>query len=180
VRVRKSLLYFLCAPVNVVSWGVILFMRVCWGRSLGWEEGCLTCTLREGSWPVRTWYSRVVFNDVRVPRRGTTLGHAIFYGPSSRGDIGEGWTPTQAHEHVHVRQFEGSMAAGFFMGALAFLISRELLVFGLLWVTGHFSMLLSNWFVAWLRGVPVFRDSVHEDHAYAAGELYQLGRRGCL
>lgn len=165
---RLATLAILCLPFNlIVGWPVILFIRAAWGTKLRWENApgsggmpALTCELKPGSWPDRTWY------------RGwaaTTLGHAIFYGAGIRTD-GE-WNRTQAHEHDHVEQFEGAMSAhavlGLLIGApLEFVSFAAGIAVALsIWFLGWLVFLSGGWLGALLRGEPIYRGSAHEEAA---------------
>jgi len=185
---RHILLYVTALPWNLlVAWPIVLAIRVLWGKELGWEtppkyaqeEGggggpCLTCQMKPGSFPVvqgmfpKGWYFNKRTNS---PWGGTTLGHGIFYGPNGRTTPFD-WTRTQAHEHVHVEQFEVSMMGSFLVGLVAGIVMLiagrpivALSVFLGVWTTGYLVMGVAGWLTAWLRGEEAYWGSTHEESA---------------
>lgn len=165
-------LYLLALPWNLtVAWPAVLLIRLLWGHALRWEMppaplpggAVLACDLRPDSWPARTWYK---------PWGGTTLGHGIFYGAHViRGGV---WGRVQAHEHVHVEQFEVSMFGSAFMGMVSWSVIAELghgglavLVGTLLWWAGGLLTVIGGAAVALMRGESPYRGSAHEESAYS-------------
>lgn len=192
------LLYFVCLPVDLLSWLAMLFIRFAWGNGLRWETPqsigrpggpVLSVELSEGSWPVTpgTWPKGFYIHhiDKRRPSHpmtwgGTTLGHAIMYGPGRRAIEGERWAPVQVHEHVHVEQFEAAMLRSFIVGLLVAILgsiwgqSTASICIGLLiWALGYVLMGAANWTTAVLRGEDAYRGSHHEEAAYAIDDLYE-------
>ena len=187
---RHIALYIIGAPWNLfAAWPVVLLIRLFWGKGLRWETPpdanqrgggpCLTCQIKEGSLPVRKgrwpvgWYLHD--RDATPPRPwgGTTLGHAIFYGPNGRRGDTE-WTRTQEHEHYHVEQFEAAMVGSFIAGLLAFVVVLlsgrfvgAVLLGAALWALGYVLMGVGGWVAALLRGEPAYRGSQHEESARA-------------
>lgn len=198
---RHIVLYLVCAPWNLlVGWPVVLLIRLLWGKELRWEtppyyktEGggpALTCQIRPGSFPVSQgrWPKGWYLHDRKTGAAwgATTLGHAIFYGPGGRDcnwpDI---WTRTQAHEHVHVEQFEASMLGGFIVGvSIAVVLAvlghhvAGLILGGLIWSMGYLVMGVGGWLTALLRGEKAYRGSQHEESAYAQTERLQRLSKG--
>lgn len=183
-------LYLVSLPWDLlVAWPTVLLIRVLWGKDLRWETPrayswkhgggggpCLTCTIRENSFPVtpgtwpRGWY---LLRGTSQPWGGTTLGHAIFYGPRGRLDA-EGWTFVQAHEHVHVEQSEVAAVQGLFFGLVAGIIPWALghvvagtVVFAGCWTFGYLTMAAAGWLTAALRGEEAYWGSTHEESARA-------------
>ncbi len=168
--IRHILLFILCLPFNLlVGWPVVLGIWALWGHNLRWEIApksgglsALTCELKPGSWPDRTWYQHWA---------ATTLGHAIFYGARIRAD-GE-WVGVQAHEHIHVEQFEGTMSSHAVLGLLLFVSVMALspaaaAIVGLMvWFLGYLTFLVGGWLGAILRGEPAYSGSAHEKAARA-------------
>jgi len=199
---RHIVLYVVCAPWDIlVAWPLVLIIRLLWGHRLRWEtppyhkeEGggpVLTCELLPGSLPVRKgrWPVGWYLHDRKhgVPWGATTLGHGIFYGPWARESLSaDSWTRTQAHEHVHVEQFEASMVSSFLvaLGVVVLLVAlghfRAAAVAGcVLWSLGYLLMGVGGWLAAFFRGEPMYRGSQHEESAYAQGRLRdQAGRQG--
>lgn len=165
-------LYLICLPWNLtIAWPAILCIRLLWGTNLRWEMppaplpggAVLACDLRPNSWPARTWYK---------PWGGTTLGHGIFYGAHvNKAGV---WGRVQAHEHVHVEQFEVAMFGSFFSGTSIWAVFSGLghgglsvLVGMLLWWVGGLLAVLGGTMVALMRGESPYRGSAHEESAYA-------------
>lgn len=185
----KWLLYVIAFPWDLlVAWPVVVLVNLFWGDGLKWEKpppykrtigggglSCLTCQIRHGTYPVvpgrfpKGWYYN---KKTKSPWGGTALGHAIFYGPKGRGQ--GSWTRTQAHEHVHVEQFEVSMLQSFlvgeFVGVAVWMAGHPWWGLGLflaIWTTGYFMMALAGWLVALLRGEEAYWGSAHEESARA-------------
>jgi hypothetical protein len=196
---RHVFLYIVSFPWDlIVAWPIVLIVRLLWGKDLKWETPppysrekgggggpCLTCQMKEGSFPVtpgifpKGWY----FNKkTERPWNGTTLGHGIFYGPSGRHGGWQNWTKTQAHEHIHVEQSEVSMLGSFVVGLIAgiviFVLGHPVAAvstfFGI-WFTGYLIMGISGWLTAWLRGEEAYRGSAHEESA--RGQSADLSKR---
>lgn len=166
--VRRIVLLVLCLPFNLlVAWPVVFAFWALWGTNLRWEIAptsgglwALTCDFKPDSWPDRTWYRRW---------GATTLGHGIFYGSHIR-KAGQ-WSPVQAHEHVHVEQFEGTMVAhavlGLLQAALTPLSAYAWAIGLVTWFLGYLVFLLGGWLGALLRGESVYMGSAHEEAARA-------------
>jgi len=184
------ILYFVALPWNVlVAWPVVLLVRALWGEDLRWETPppydrkkgggggpCLTCRIRENSFPVtkgtfpKGWY---VHKASGRPWGGTTLGHGIFYGPYGRKGKND-WTETQAHEHVHVEQGEVAMLRSFVVGLSTGVVLLSLghpiagtMMFLTLWTIGYLLMGIAGWVTAVLRGEEAYWGSTHEESARA-------------
>jgi len=185
---RHILLYFFAAPWNVlVAWPIVLLIRLLWGKDLKWETPppyslkkgggggpCLTCQIMYGSFPVtpgtfpKGWY---IHKKSKRPWGGTTLGHGIFYGPDGRC-ISDRWTSVQAHEHVHVEQYEVSMLKSFIVGMVSGIVLFTLghfvaaiATFLGIWATGYLMMGVAGWLTALLRGEEAYWGSTHEESA---------------
>lgn len=187
---RHILLYIVSLPWDLlVAWPVVLWIRLLWGKDLRWETPppydprkgggggpCLSCQMKEGSFPVvpgtfpKGWYFRKKSNR---PWGGTSLGHGVFYGPNGRKGPGE-WTRTQAHEHIHVEQAEVSMLRSFIVGLAAGIVIlalghpiAALVTFLSIWTTGYLMMGVAGWLTALLRGEEAYHGSTHEESARA-------------
>lgn len=196
----RVFLYLVCLPWDLVTWPMILLIRLFWGENLRWEREptqgspALTCDLKPYSWAARTWYARKYkingkktkvenhpdVQDVYGKYRtwgGTTLGpHAIFYGPGRR--VEGKWWAVQQHEHRHVEQGEAAMMQGFMFGLPVFIsamiMSTWLWIMALvMWTLGYVSM-TANFFVALLRGEEAYRGSHHEEAAYDNDDLWEI------
>lgn len=170
---RRAVLFLICLPMNLlVGWPIILFIRAAWGTGLRWEIApgsgglpALTCDLKGGSWPARTWYKSWA---------ATTFGHAIFYASGVRTD--GTWSTEQDHEHRHVEQFEGAMGAHALLGLLLFFALVGVspwpaVACGLsVWMLGWLTHLVGGWIAAILRGEPAYSGSAHEEAARAQAD----------
>lgn len=178
---RYWLLYLASLPGDVIAWVVVFAIWFFWGTKLHWYEG-LWCELKPDSWPTRTWYrvtvkGRHVLNTdtekygTWLTWGGTTLGHGGFFGPCRSGDTGID-SLVEAHERVHVEQYEVAMVAGSLLSVVQAL--------GLMW-TGqdpNWAWLLTQWVlsalylygiscvVAWLRGENPYFENAAEENAY--------------
>jgi len=182
-------LYVFCLPWNLlVGWPAVLGVRLLWGEKLRWEKPppydynkgggggyCLTSQFKPDAKPVQEggWYFR---KKNKRPWGGTTLGHAIFYGPTGRRD--DGWSGTQAHEHVHVEQFEGTMLRSFLVGLVVGIVLWSLghlgAGFGLflgIWTTGYLMMGVAGGLTAILRGEEPYWGSTYEESARAQDDI---------
>lgn len=182
------ILFLVALPWDLlVAWPIVLLIRGLWGKDLRWETPpaysrehgggggpCLTCTIRENSFPVtpgrwpRGWY---LHKDSGCPWGGTTLGHAIFYGPYATAR-------TKTHEHIHVEQAEVSMVQGFVVGLACGIVLWSLghpvagtVVLLAVWTTGYLVMGLAGWLTAMLRGEEAYWGATHEESARAQTDL---------
>ena len=190
--IRRLLTYFVSLPNDIFAWLAVFLIWLFWGEDLHWERDALVCRLKENSWPTRSWYRVKRFNPITNKSEyvritggladgqwqtwgGTTLGHAIFYGPNRRlADEPRNWEPLQVHEHVHVEQCEASMLRAFLIAAG---VGPELWALGhpvaalatflIIWATGYIFMGVGGLTTAWLRGEDAYRGSHHEEAAYA-------------
>ena len=154
---RKIFNYLFSFPADCVGWLTVLFLWACWGTKLRWQYGCLTCELKPGSWPMRTWYKGWA---------ATCLGHAMFFAPKIQFGPGAD-TPTEVHELHHVRQTEAAMLGSFVVGLVALLGGCNLWVALAIWATGSLLMMLSSGVSAVLNGDHFYWGAHHEVAAYA-------------
>lgn len=189
---RHLISYVASLPWDLVAWGVVLAIRALWGKELCWERPrdnpetpgapggpVLTCELRGDSLPARKgrWLAGWYLRPDGFPWGGTTLGHAIFYGPGRRSRPGERWSAMQVHEHVHVEQFESAMLSSMVVGAVV-AVGWHPIAGVAVWFTGVLQFLCASWVTAILRGEPAYRGSHHETAAYAVEKSYraEVGR----
>lgn len=191
----RIFIYLICLPWDVLTWPMILAIRLFWGENLRFEKEptqggpVLTVDLKPYSWPCRTWYA-IKVNRKKVENRldvqdtygkyrtwgGTTLGpHAIFYGPGRR--VEGKWWEIQQHEHRHSEQGEAYMFAALMFAAPVFIYSmvygNQLWIMSLImWTLGYVSM-TANFLVAILRGENPYRGSHHEEAAYDNSNLFK-------
>jgi hypothetical protein len=150
----------------------ILPFNALWGENLRWEEGSLVFNLKKDSWPNRTWYK---------DWSGTAAGHAIMY--AQHVWVMEEDSPLhriQVHEQFHVKQYEAAMLSAFLLGLIVFSVvfclghlSAAILLGLGVWLTGYVQMGIGGWCSAWIRGERFYRDSAHEQAAYAVDFKYQ-------
>jgi len=191
VKWTHWILYLVTLPWDLlIAWPVVLIIRLLWGKNLHWETPppyerskgggggpCLTCQIGHGTFPVvpgvfpKGWYYN---KRTKSAWGGTALGHAIFYGPDGRTDFRSQWSRTQAHEHVHVEQFEVAMLQSLIVGVAAGLVVGFLesalygsIVFLIIWTLGYLLMGIAGWATATLRGEEAYWGSAHEESARA-------------
>lgn len=184
------ILYGICLPWDLfVAWPVVLLIRLFWGKDLRWEQPppyspkvgggggpCLSCQIRPGTFPVtpgifpKGWYFDKSSNTAWG---GTALGHGIFYGPYGR-TFEVDWTETQAHEHVHVEQFEVAMFSSLLFGlvvGIGLWVSGYVILGTVLflscWMSGYLIMGIAGWITAVLRGEQAYWGATHEESARA-------------
>lgn len=162
----KYIRYTVTSAWDIIAIPLILVVHLFWGTNLR-MEGMSVCTnLREGSWPLNTesdwpfagWYSLW---------GGTTFGHAIMYNKHPA-------KATVVHEHVHEHQFEATMLKSFIVSLIVLLATGKIWLSLVLWSLGYLLYLCSNWITAKLRGASAYKGSVHEEHAYAVGDLWRI------
>lgn len=188
----RVFIYFFALPWDLISWSLILCIRLFWGQNLKWERDaeakgspCLTVDLKPNSWPARTWYAVRVDGkkqSIHPHLQGrygmyrtwgaTTLGpHAIFYGPGHR--VGDEWALVQRHEHVHSEQGESYMLSSFVISLPFFIYglnSATIAVWAMslvAWSLGYLLM-FTAFVIALLRGESAYRGSHTEEGAYRA------------
>ena len=139
---KRAVIYLVCIPIDLVALLIFLALRVMYGGELRVQHGVL-----------------IFISKKDLPNiSGITLGHAIAV------DFGEDANVELfRHEHVHVRQFEGTALAG------AALIVY-LLALGLRWSVVPFAFLpwihyYASSAAAWLGGRPLYRGNVLEEAA---------------
>lgn len=150
----RYILYLFTTPIDLFGWALMIFVGLVWGPGWPrWVDGVLIATVRNSSWPGRTWYKRW---------GGTTFGHAIM--------IREGQEGVLEHELVHVRQFE-------VISLLAFLVFCAQCVRFPIWTAlitwiaipiAHYSAAV---FVALMQGRDGYRNNVLEEAAYDRAEV---------
>lgn len=149
----RYFLYIPSLPSDLLAllWGALV--RVLWGESLRWDDGALVVTLRKDSWPARTWYAQW---------GGTTLSHGIMINGADAAR-----TRILFHEHVHVKQFEGSALCALVMAA-GFASSHAYLPALVLWIALPWFLYGASMLVAVLRGENAYRHNAEEEAAYDA------------
>jgi len=173
----RAALYLTSLSADLLGWLAVLIIWALWGEGLRWEHDALVCQLKRASWPVSKdkwlggWYLRRDQSGNLKPWGGTTLSpHAIFYGPHrDMVNLVEEWSPSQHHEHTHTKQGEVWQVASFVVGVV-FVLHGHPITGAIVWTLGYTCMGASGWTSAWLRGLPAYRGSVHEEHAYLVTE----------
>lgn len=171
---RYLLLWIATLPNDIIALLGVLICWAFWGTKLRWIYGPW-CELKQGSWPVRTWYSKW---------GGTTFGHGGILGPGYAGGKGID-TLMERHEDVHVEQHEVAMVMSFSTAliTLAALLQSPTTVWTwvvplVIWSLGSLAYITSSWMVAWFRGESLYRGSSHEEAAYALVEQYIHRKEG--
>ncbi len=154
--VKLALLYALCAPWNLGAAALSLLLFALGTRRPRWHLGVAWLDVRDNARLLRSWGYSIA------------LGHVVLLQPGLSG------TAVEAHELVHVRQFEGAVCSlwlavttallmHLFAGNVAAMLSAGLL--GPWW--SYFGASLS----AWLRCERPYLDSHFERHARAEVSL---------
>lgn len=158
--VKTALLYALCAPWD----GAVLLLLTPLLFALGAQRmrarhGTLWLDVRPGSLLAHRW------------RYSTTLGHVVVLQPGLIGTL------VEAHELVHVRQFEGAVASVWLVALSTWLTWRQ---FGLCYALA-LTLLLGPWWsyagaslAALLRGQRAYLDNHFERHARAEVQVDPL------
>lgn len=147
--VRDTFRRILCAPLYV-GMLIALVIHAMWGKEMKIQNGVLVTTLKEDSWPMRTWYKQW---------GGTCFGYGIMLAPNQVPE-------TLIHEFVHTEQKEANTLFGLFTG-LIFSITIGLMGAGALSLIPFLSFwILSAYFIYWagslialLRGTKAYRDN---------------------
>ena len=163
---KKPKRYFLTniwtLPPALISWTVVLFVRVFWGHKLEWLDG-LWCELKPDSWPARTWYKKW---------GGTTLVRGGFYAPNRKGEPGKIDTRTEAHEHIHIEQSESNSLYGFLLFIyLSVFTSVGLLTSLIIWTAAPVLIYLCAGIQAVVRGESFYKGNHYEEHAYCKDDF---------
>jgi len=141
----------LCLPGDVVAWCALLLVRALWGSSSrwSWSDEVLVVSLREGSWPARTWFRSW---------GGATLGHAVMLAPGQERVL--------PHELVHVKQYEAACCLGALVGLVVLALGswRGALA---AWCLAPALSYVGAMLAALLRGRAPYRENVLEAAAYA-------------
>jgi hypothetical protein len=158
---RYYFTFLFCLGPDLIAWLIVLGIRVAKGGKLFWEKG-LWCEIADKSWKGMA---------------GGVVGHGGWLGSGRAGELG-------VHEHVY--QFEVAclrlclqmapvLGASYFVGC-ALLMGA---IFLILWIPlGVLLWTAPGWIQAWMRGVPAYRQSVHERGAYAMAEEFERQRLG--
>jgi hypothetical protein len=160
---KYATLRFLTFIADFPGWLIAFLFYLFWGKKWSVEYLCLVITLKEDSWPVRTWYRNW---------GGTTLGHAILMNPNVR-DVDS----MLFHESRHVEQFETFSIVGLLLGIVLTFYHLYLpaIIVALSW---SFVNMLMAMVVGWLRGEGFYRGSFLEEAAYDAQELRERKDNG--
>lgn len=144
----RYLLFVGTLPTDLVGWLFAATVRLFWGTALRWEDGVLRVTMREGSWPVRTWYARW---------GGTTIGHAVVMRESAPYS-------TYLHELVHVEQCQAAGILGVFL-ALGALVGGVWWLAIAWWCLTPALVYAVSGLAALARGEDFYRGNVQEEGA---------------
>lgn len=140
----RPLLSFLCLPNVIVGWLFAAVVRALWGKSLEWNGLVLVAVLKEGSWPLRTWWKGWA---------GFSIGHGVMLAP--------GQEPVLPHELEHTEQAQAASVAGFVVNVLVSMAGSPLLG-ALLWALLPLLSYGGGAVVAWLKGKRAYRDNLFE------------------
>jgi hypothetical protein len=174
-KAKLIVLYILCLPTDLLSYGGTLFVWLCWGENLRWENGGLWCNLKYDCWLLRkpdkkslNPYKR--FSGLYRGWAGSTTGHGGFYNDPPISTI--------AHEFVHTKQYEAYIIKAYLLLGLVGILQ--------IWLSFFFSSVVSfvilsngyhtwtaNWIHAWFLDKPIYKGSLHEESARALEKHYR-------
>lgn len=178
----KVLIRYLVTLPNdlLICWPAVLIIWAVTGTKLRWENGGLWCDIKEGSWAVNAdaflggWYLHYKGTPFERSWGGTTLGHGGWYGPGRSGEEGlDTWVET--HEGMHSHQSEVAMLGSLLLSVAGHLTGEHWAAL-VIWALGWLTTCAAGWIVAWLRELPVYRGSLHEQQAYDKVQLMKLLR----
>lgn len=95
----------------------------------------------------------------------TIAPHVIIY--KSGCHFPQGWSMLQAHEHTHVKQYEGAALTGFALATCGLVAGAPWYVGLATWILTPWAYMLAGNVVAWMRGEDVYSGSANEEAAYA-------------
>lgn len=177
---RKWLIYFVCAPLIVVTWPVMFIMWLLWGQKLFFDVGPWF-EFKPQSWPARTWY-RLKVDGEYIPLPGeawAVYGKWFTWGATALGlggFIGPGRTSEHlmTHELVHVDQYIVGCIMGAVIGALLLVFCGDAFVALSAWSSVAYIYFLASFALAWIRGantlLDIYHDSLHEESARAIAD----------
>jgi len=125
---------------------------------------------------MRTWYK---------DWSGTSIGHALMYAPHVKPAADGTLHRITVHEQFHVKQFESITLGSFLWAWVPFGVlaayghwTAAFVCGSILWLGATLQHAVGNWLCAWIRGERAYRDSYHEQAAYAVDYKYQqTGKR---
>lgn len=150
---RYFLVLLFTLPFDLVTWPIVVFIRLLWGKNLHWSGLVLQCEFKFDSWPMRTFYKNVI---------GTCLCHAAVFRPGASKKL-----KTIRHEQHHVEQFEASFVASFLFGLYAYLTGHFWFHCFWIWFCGAVFFYCAASVVALIRGEHIYFGNVFEEGAYA-------------
>jgi hypothetical protein len=167
---RYYITFLYCLGPDIVAGLIVLGIRIVKGGRLFWENG-LWCEIADTSWRGMS---------------GGVVGHGGWLGNGRAGKLGVVDTKTEFHEHEHVYQFEVAclrlcLQMSPVLGAAHFVGCALLMwvIFLILWIPlGVLLWIVPGLIQAWIRGMPAYRQSIHERGAYAISEKFERQRLG--
>lgn len=139
-------IFFLTILPDILFGILFLLLYMIAGKSIQWDHGLVVTIDRD------SWFRRCIIGRFN----GGALAHHVWVLDGAPGRV-------MRHEKIHVEQFEVAIIMGLVCGA----VSLDLITFLILWVLSSPLLVISGWFVAWIRGEDIYRGSMHEESAYA-------------
>ncbi len=155
-RVKLSLLYALCAPWGLGAAALSLLLFALGARRPRWHLGVVWLDVQDDAQLLRSWGYSIA------------LGHVVLLQPGLSG------TSVEAHELVHVRQFEGavcSMWLAVTTGLLMHLLAGNVAAMLSTGLLGPWWSYFGASLAAWLRCERPYLDNHFERHARAEVSL---------
>jgi hypothetical protein len=156
-RLKLALLYLCCAPWDLALFFLTRFLRPLGIANMRIRRGVLWLDVRPGSLLQRRW------------GWSTTLGHLVLLQPGLIGST------VEAHELVHVRQYEGAVLSVWTLLAVIGLVYpfAPMLVWPLAFLLAPWSSYLGASLAAALRSERPYFDNHFERHARADASAFQ-------
>lgn len=160
---KKYALIPFCLPAFIAGYLYVILMTVC-GLAHRWRFDSSTWALKAAwrPWVAKRW------------RFSTTISQGMIFQPAvyEYDSTPETDTRIERHEDVHVRQVQDNCVIAFFLGLAVYYVTWAAYgdpatrLAGAVWLSAP-AWQLTNFLTAWFRGVRIYRDSSHEEYAYA-------------
>lgn len=156
----KWVLFAVTVPAALVCWLVGYFSLMLFVTKTPRWENFLVLSLEIRPWAAKYW------------KYSTTAPRLIVYRPGTR-DFSTGTnTIVERHEHVHIRQIEDSMFISFLLGLGVLLVTQNLLLSTVIWLSGSTWLLFYYVTAAMRYGIKnAYFYAEHEASAYAQTDL---------
>lgn len=162
---KKYYISFLmtCLP-DIVYFTIALLLFVFAGKNIYWNYGIV----------VELCNSSIIYKKLFKKYNGGTFGRCIWYRDGIIGDEVID-TRVERHENYHVEQYEVATFVGFLIAIASYLSTGNVILSLSIWIGLSPLSVISGFVSAYLRGLPIYRGSMHEKSAYALDDEYHLG-----